>query len=71
MLLTSCSNYNNRPCWISGLTFGACKRLPPPTSKGLGGGVSARHSSGSSSSYDNDPAKEAPLGPSLHVASFG
>lgn len=40
MLLTSCSNYNNRPCWTSGLTFGACKRLPPPTSKGLGGGGS-------------------------------
>lgn len=59
--MTSCSNYNNRPCRTSGLTFGACKRLPPPTPKGPG--VSARHSSGASVSCDNDTAKKPLRGP--------
>lgn len=63
--LTSCSNDHNRPYRTLGLTFGSCKKLPPPTLKGPA--VSARHRSGSSGSCDNDPAK-APRG-SLFVRS--
>lgn len=61
--LTSCSNLHNTPNRILGLTFGDCKRLPPPNPKDPGDPV--RQSPGSSSSCDSDHAKEAPLALSL------
>lgn len=57
---TSCRSHQSRSYPISGLTFGACERLPLPTPKGLA--ITASYRSGTSVSSDCDPAEEERLG---------